>query len=321
MDEELRAKLLDSQNQHKVLAYSMIPRLALLGLSAGAAWRALRGARGLVERSAAPEPKLPIREAIVPLMIPASRKPEPRPTDASVQRRAQPFKAAGAEPASWLKDPITALTQRVGDAAGMLHDPKNPAGRGLAGMLWGDSATSKSDMPLLWPLGGAALGLGLYGGYRGMGAALDRARQHERDSELDAARRRYEEEIAAALPAKTAEAAVPRLSAATAAKLDEIYDRIEASGAEKTAMLGALLGAMMLGGGLSATAAGLGTYNFMTKADEGRQFLNGPLERAALEKALRRRQQALFAGDAVPIVLVPRMAPQRPALERKENQA
>jgi hypothetical protein len=213
---------------------------------------------------------VPLRRSTIPVPVPVDLDAPPRP------RRAK--RAALAPPAEFGKEPLTWVSQRLSHALGTMRAPGTRPGWAhslLSG--WGES--SPGHMPWVYPAGVAAAGAGLYGGYKLTDWLLDRARKHEISSELERARKEYQEAMLGQYAGQKAASADP---------LDALFEK-------QAAVWGPLAGMGLLGMGTIGLASGMGAYHWARDRSKTR----------ALEEAIRRRQEALFAQAPRPIVAIP----------------
>lgn len=249
---------------------------ALFAGAVGAGGRTAQGLGNFLGRNLGGPPKTPLRQSTIPIPVPVDpdRKPAP-------PRR--PKFAALDPPASFAEKPLGWAAQHMANAVGTMKAPgeaMSSAGKLLTG--WG--AKSPKDMPWAYPAGAAAVGAGLYGGYKLTDWLLDKARRNEVDSELEQARREYQEAMMGQYGQK----------AASPDPVDELYDV-----AEKRAFLGGVVGPAvglgLLGMGTVGLGSGVAAYNWGRKQSKSK----------ALEEAIRRRQEALFAQAPRPIMALP----------------
>lgn len=270
---------------------------APLALGIGAGVRGLMGVSPLVARhSDEAGRKLPSRTSVLHVTAPEHLVP---PTRKRIKQAADPVPA----PAAPLPAPSTPTPPLGWNAArsiaaglGML----NPAGknRGWSGWVAGDNASRLSHIPAsaALPVG---LPLAMLGGYGMTDWILDRTRKKELDSEVDNAKKDYEQALydlgTEDETVKTSgEQALPELDALARTYVEKTAT---APAQEKTAIwdTAGLLGAGMLtGGAATALLTGKATYDFLRSRDESK----------VLNEAFRRRQQQLFSQAPFPAMAV-----------------
>lgn len=202
-----------------------------------------------------------------------------------------PLKAAAASPfAHW-------LAKLTGIVA-----PNNRTFRGAAGNMLGDKAQTMADIPWYTPGVVGGLGGGLYGGYMLTDHVLDRMRRNETSSELDDAKRQYEEAIAAQFKSaaltrlasdyaasQTAAAPPPAPPVATQPVKQAIVDTAVA------AMPGWYKGLLLTLAGASGVGAFKTTYDWTNKRSPQR----------VLDEAVRRRQLQRIKQFPQPVFIGP----------------
>lgn len=253
---------------------------ALFAGSVGVGARTLQGLGDFASRNFGDPPKVPLRQSTIPIPVPVNLNPPP-PRRRAVKRAdaAPPLPP----PAEFGKQPLTWAAQHLTNALGTMRAPGDNPGL-LNRAVSGFGARSPGDMPWAYPVGAAAIGAGLYGGYKLTDWLLDKTRRREVDSELEAAKRDYQ----AAMMGQYQEEGQ---KAAGADPIDELYEE----STEKRAILGPAIGLGLLGMGTVGLASGMGAYNWARSRSKTK----------ALEEAIRRRQEALFAQAPRPIMAVP----------------
>ena len=247
----------DPHNALKLQAIQKVLALGLLGFGGGAAFKALSGAKDTVQRNLSDPMTLPNRQVVLPIRYPADREKQ----------------AAGLE----------APAKAIGNALGAFHTPGQPRG-GLTGAFWGDAATKLHDRGFMLPAMAAALVGGPYLGYKLVGALLNKSRVAESQSEVDAARQEYEQELRNGLLAKSAAADDP---------LARAFLHVKA--ADFIPSMNQLLGLALLGGGTAAGLSGLAAYRWGKGSNSGE----------AMQEALKRREMELYARSPRPVIAVP----------------
>jgi hypothetical protein len=270
------------RNVMQAEAMRSIINAALLAGAVGIGGRTLQGLGNFAGRNLGQAPKTPLRQSTIPVPVPVDLSP-PSP------RRGRPrFKAAEAlpalpPPAEIHKQPLTWLAQNAANALGTMKGPgehMSLPGKALSG--WG--SRSIADKPWAYPVGAAAIGAGLVGGYKLTDWLLDRARKNEVDSELAEARKQYEAAMMGQYGQKAA-------SVDPVDPVDALYDATEKS----AGVVGPALGMGLLGMGAIGLGSGMASYN----------WARGRSRTRALEEAIRRRQEALFAQAPRPIMATP----------------
>ena len=160
-----------------------------------------------------------------------------------------------------------------------------PATYGHAGAIGGLDEASAWQKPWAYPLGGAALAGGLYGGWKLTDYLLDKTKNMEQESELEAARKDYEDALAGRRKMASAE---PR-------PLDALADLYE----KRAGWWNEGLGLGLLGTGGIAGLSGLGAYNWTRSIAEDK----------AVEEAVRRRQAQIAEQSPSPIMAIPTPVP------------
>jgi hypothetical protein len=250
-------------------AMRKILHAALFAGALGVGGRTLQGVGDFFGRNLGDPPKVPLRQSTIPVPVPIDLNSRPR----SRTKRADVL----APPAEFHKEPLTWTAQHLANRLGTMRAPGTPEStthRLLSG--WG--AQSPADMPWVYPAGAAAVGAGLYGGYKLTDWLLDKTRKREIDSELEQARKEYQEAMLGQYAGQKTAAVDP---------IDQLF--------EKQAILGKALGLGLLGMGAVGLASGLGSYSWARKHSRSK----------ALEEAIRRRQEALFAQAPRPIMAIP----------------
>jgi hypothetical protein len=271
------------QDPYNVLRAETLRNLGVTARGAAGVGAAVRGAGGLLDLirgTVGPAPKLPVRQQVVTVPIP--RRDEERHKYGAFQAIA----AAAAKQAEAPLSPGTSLAGRALDAAGGLKAPGESPGL-LRDAFWNFSARTPGAMGWALPAGVAMIGGGLYAGHKLTDMALNYAKGREDDSELDAARRRYEAALRGG--AKTAAA-----EANPYPGLDRAFDALEKSASWQD-LISQATGTYALTAGTLAALAGAGAYNYTRSHAEDK----------AVNEALQRRREQLFAAGPPPIVAVP----------------
>lgn len=277
----------------------------------GAGMRGLMGISPLVSRhTGTNERNLPSRTSMLHVMAPEHLTPPPARKRLKQAAGPGPVGTAAAAPAPLPATPTPPVgwgaAAALAKATGML----NPTGkdRGWAGWLAGDAASRGSHIPVsaALPLG---LPLAMAGGYSMTDWILNRTRKKELDSEVDNAKRDYEQalyDLGSGDNVKTSsEQACPELDTLARTYVEKTAAQ------EKTAIwdTAGLIGALALtGGGATAMLTGKATYDFLRSRDEAK----------VLNEAFRRRQQQLFAQAPFPTMAVlDRPAPKKQPTEQE----
>jgi hypothetical protein len=270
---------------------------ALFAGAVGAGGRTLQGLHHFLRRNLAPPPKIPLRQSVIPVPVAVDKEAAARPLHAVGLRLAAALEKSALEPpARFGSEPGRWTAEHVAHLAGLMR-PQGANWGSARNFMTGWGAANMGDKPWVIPAAAAAVGGGLYGGYKLTDWLLDKTRRREQDSELEAAKRRYE----AAL--------MGRFDKEAAAGSDPL-DELAASCMEKDAALGTLAGLALLGMGTIGLGSGLASYNWARSRSRTK----------ALEEAIRRRQEALFAQSPRPIMAVPIPRP-RPAREKAGSAA
>jgi hypothetical protein len=267
-------------NQLKARSIEQLLQMGLLSAGAGMALRGASGALNLFDRNTTSPPKIPNRTVVLPIRMPVRRQPEEEKLAAAPAAPAKPGLLSG-------------IAENLGHMSGVFAPVVNGVEqmRGpLMGRLMGDNAATFSDIPWAWPASAAALGGGLYGGYKLTDSLFDSARKNEVDSELAAARNEYEQALNA-----------QHLGKQASDDLDFVY--------EKRAIINKGLGMLGLLNAMLAGGAGLATYNWARSRSEG----------DALNEAVRRRNRQLYDSSPRPVIAMPvpyhmPPAPKKPAI-------
>lgn len=242
---------LKTQAMQQVLA--TIPLMALVGGGA-------RGAVGLMNF---------LQRSTRPTIQPQKRR--------SVLTLPVPTKMAAAAPNNWYQNLARTLT----DTFRITHPGGTPANRGTwTSFMAGDNATHAGDLPWKLP---ATFGLGVasgLGGYKLMDSALDQTRKMETDSELEAAKARYEDALRGTYQ-KHASTESPAPD-----PLEATYDWMEKQGG-LGGMAGLYLTAMLTAG----MGTGMATYDY-TRARSRDKIL---------AEAAKRRRAQIFQQTQMPM--------------------
>jgi hypothetical protein len=223
-----------------------------------------------------------MRESFVRIPVPVAVKTKAE-RDAMLAAAAQQDKEAGF--AKLAEGALDWLSRPVASAGGLLRQPgqaANPLQNATGG--WGESSAWR--MPWAVPAGALALGGGLYGGWKLTDYLLDKTRSAEQESELEAARKDYENALAGRRKLAAA--------GAVSSPLDELADRYE-----KRALWNELAGPALLGTGALALGSGIGAYNWTRSLAEDK----------AVEEAVRQRQAQIAEQSPSPVMAIPMPMP------------
>ena len=266
-------------NNAQVDAVRNLLGLAGTSLALGAGVRGLSGLGSFFGRNVSGAPKTPQRQTFVRIPVPVKvRSRAERDAMLAAAVEAQDKEAGFVKLADWAKT--------IADTAGLLRRPgqiPNLLQEHLGG--WGQ--TDMSKMPWVYPTATlGALGGGLYGGWKLTDLLLDKTKNMEQESELEAARQEYEKALAGRRKIASAEA--------KPSPLDELADRYE-----KRALLSELTGTGLALAGGTALLSGIGTYNWARSLSEEK----------AVEEAVRRRQAQIAEQAPSPIMAIPTPVP------------
>jgi hypothetical protein len=266
-----------ASNQAQVDVMRQLLGLAGTTFALGAGARGVVGLGNFLNRNLVGPPRTPMRQSFVRIPVPVDVEDD---EDGRRQRKAAAASPPLPSPPSPQpqSDALGGLARYFTENLGLLRSPGEAVGslrNNLSG--WGEEQWSK--MPWAYPVGAAALGGGLYGGWKLTDYLLDKTRTREQESELDEARRNYEQALASRY--KTADTATP---------LDKL-----AAYAEKQGLWNEALGVGLLGGGLLAGTSALATYNWTRNRSRAR----------AIEEAVKRRQAQLTEQAPTPVMAIP----------------
>lgn len=149
------------------------------------------------------------------------------------------------------------------------------------GLLSGVKPTSWKNVPATWAVGVPLAAAAAYGGFQGVDALADWRRLRERDSEIEEAKRIYQEELAALSEKKAND---PNFKV-----LDEMEDaltQLEKQGTSLNDLQNGLLSLYLPLAGLSFMGGGILGHNYGKKRSE----------RELIEKAMRRRSKRRMHG-------------------------
>lgn len=270
----LQAKMQMPGNQNTV---RLARGVGALSLGAFGIMAALRGAHGLADvyrGSHSPPPRLPMRRNVVTVDVPSREKDAGGPCVDAARAFARIKRAAG--PAD------VGLVPKVVDFFGGL---KAPGGQNWGvgnDTLWNYAGRGIADKPALFAANALGVIGGGYAGYKLTDMALDKSKDVEQDSELDAAKKRYE---AALMPKSAADD-----------RLGRVYDLLMEKGANMLGPLNLPAGAYMLAATLMAGGGAVAGYNWQQDHDGNKQ----------VQDAMRLRRERLFAGGPPPLYAVPR---------------
>lgn len=277
-DAMLQAAMQDPSNRIRADVAGKILALGLGAAGAGVAARGIGGLSGLFQATQGPAPKVPARRRVIRM---DSLGVDP------TKQASGPLEAA-AEAAATVKaaeEPLTGLSgmgAKALNAVGGIQQKGQEWGP-IARTFWNPDATIPTSMPWTWLAAPAAAVGGLYAGHKLTDMALKPGEQAERDSELTAAKQRYEQAISG--------------GSKMAAALDEGADALlEKSGvASWTDLLARFAGPALLTGG-AAAAGGAALGYRLGSADDDRQ---------AMESALNERRKQLASESPPPLVVLP----------------
>ena len=185
---------------------------------------------------------------------------------------------------NWPRD----LTATIADALGLIRRPGEQVGA-IRDAIGGWNEPNLMQKPWAWAPTGAALGGGLYGGWKLTDYLLDKTKNMEQESELEAARKDYEDALASRRKIASA--------GATSSPLEILADRYE-----KRALLNEGLGLGLLGLGAIGLGSGVGAYNWTRSLAEDR----------AVEEAVKRRQAQIAEQAPSPVMAIPTPVPVMP---------
>jgi hypothetical protein len=254
-------------------AMRRVLQLALFSGTAGVGARALQGIGDFVGRAAGRDPKPAARPLALPIPVPVT-----------LPRRRKSAQAAD-EPG-----PLGRLARYITTQVPWMHQP---------GTLSGWQNPNMADKSWVYPAGAAAAAGGLYGGYKLTDFILDRTKKREQESELERARRDYQEALMGQYPPKAASAgdALDALYEASREKRANLVTRTLAGLPETVAgeLPPWLVGTALTGMGTLAVGSGLASYNWARDHSQTK----------ALEEAIRRRQEQLAAQSPPSLMAVP----------------
>lgn len=266
-------------------ARQQILHLGLAGLGIGAGAGALSGLRDFVtRRSPIPAGRRlgGLRPAVIQVGTPEPEEEERRPALKA---------AADAAPAVTPMNPLEAPASQVAKMPADWSRPTGGAGSGLMRWLSGKDEPDIWNKPWVAPAATAAVGAGLYGGYKGVTGLLELRRKSDREKELDDAKKEYRDALMSQYAAGGKYAAAP---SPLAAALDEL------AGMSKEAIgAGGVAGGYLAMAGLLAGGAGLGTYAYVkSHAPESR-----------LAKAIQQRERLRWSTHPPEIYAVGKPTP------------
>jgi hypothetical protein len=312
---EFQANMQDGGNQFPART---LRNIGMAGVGAFGLLAAIRGLKGLGDvwsGSHAPPPTLPTRQQF--LTVPVPRR----------EKRAGPYQqlAAGCaaiqkNAASWAPGPGEWTAAKVLDTLGLI---KNQAGSNWSAnkeLFMNHAAKTVQDMPWALPTAVAAIGGGAYLGHTLTDSALNAAKSHETDTELEESKRQYEQAL--------------RPKAAAAHPLGDLYDHIEkTAGAPEDPMragyllatalleptiekaaynigpLNPLLGMYLTAAGATGLGSGIAAYNWARGHDEQKLVAD----------ALKQRRERMFAQGPASLYAVPQeVDPNEPELHPPE---
>ncbi len=283
-----------ASNLYQARAGVNLAKLFGLGLAGGATIAGVSGLKDLWTGTQSPPPKLPLRQQFITVPV-RSREKEAGPLT----------KAAHAFLMLKQANP-PAITPGEYAAGSVLEPflPKPGEDPGWSDTFMNFDADSLSKIP--WWVMGAPLALagGAYLGHKATSSVLGKSKDNETNSELNQAKKRYEQ----ALIPKTAN----EKQGAVVTMLDALYDKLEKQASDPlTAGYSAAdeilksannygygntaLGAAGLASLLIAAGSGVGAYNWSRGGDEDN----------SIDEALRQRREKLYAAGPPPIVAIP----------------
>lgn len=261
-------------------ALKQVGQIGLMGLSLGAGTKALLGIRDLFSRPSFAPPKIGPRPSVIEVNVPEEQEEQEE------QRKSRRKMAADQPPAPGvLLDPVETPSGTV--------QPPIPPGpippSGWMSYLAGLSSTGIKDKPLFFPGAVGAGMLGIYGGWKGVGAISDWHHDLARKRELEDAKREYRNALVEQYNSDK------RAADNVAGVLDELAGRMV-----KTAFSGGeALGSYLTLAGLLAAGSGMATYNYVkSRTPENR-----------LAKAIKQRERLRWASRAPEIYAVSKPTP------------
>lgn len=283
-------------------AWKQILQIGLLGLGTGAGTRALLGMRDLFSRPSYAPPKIGPRPAVVEVNVPQA------PEEVEQQRKLRRKLAADASPQPGRAlEPIDTPQGPTTPDIPAIQGYDKPPSSGFWDYVWGKSHVPIKSKPFFWPAAIGAGMLGLYGGWKGVGAISDWHHEQARKRELEDAKREYRNALVEQFNSDKS------ASASVATDLDALAASITKQ-ASAHDMAGAALGGYLTLAGLLAAGSGMATYNYVkSKTPENR-----------LAKAIKQRERLRWASRPPEIYAVskPSIAPEpTTALQDESAQA
>jgi hypothetical protein len=262
-------------NQLQVDALKNILGIGTGALALGAGARGLSGLGSFFGRNVGGGPRTPQRQSFVRIPVPVAVRSRAERDEllAATEQDKEAGLAKLAEDALTTVANMGGLLRQPGQKPGLLHET-------FGG--WNEPGMLQKPWTYL-PAAAAAAG-GLYGGWKLTDYLLDKTKNVEQESELEAARKDYEEALAGRR----------KLASAESGPLDEL-----AALYEKRALLNEGLGLATLGLGGIAALSGLGTYNWTRSIAEDK----------AVEEAVKRRQAQIAEQSPSPIMAIPTPVP------------
>jgi hypothetical protein len=268
-------------NQDQVDALRTVLGLGGGALALGAGVRGLSSLSGFLSRNLGGPARTPQRQSFVRIPVPVKvRTPAER--DALLAA-AEEEKEAGF--AKLAEDALTWASRNMANAGGLLRHPGQEENL-LQSQFGGWGNPGFFQKPWAVPAAAAAIGGGLYGGWKLTDYLLGKTRTAEQESELEEARKEYEGALAGRRKLASAAAGPEPLDA-----LADLY--------EKQALWPEAKGlGLLLGGGL-LLGSGVGGYNWARSLSAEK----------AIEEAVKRRQAQIAEQAPSPIMAIPTPVP------------
>jgi hypothetical protein len=266
-------------NQTQVEALNNILAWGGGALALGAGARGLSGLGSFLNRNLGGGVQTPQRQSFVRIPVPVKVKTREE-RDAMLAAAQEQEKEAG------FAKLAASATQTMADWMGLLRRPNEIPGA-LHNAFAGWNQADMLNKPWVLPTGAAAIGGGLYGGWKLTDYLLDKTKDVEQESELEEARKDYENALAGRRKVAAANAA-PKA-------LDALADLYEKRGGWWDQLKGT---GLLLGGGI-ALGSGLGAYNWTRSLAEDK----------AVEEAVKRRQSQITEQAPSPVMAIPTPVP------------
>lgn len=265
-------------------ALKQVGQIGLMGLSLGAGTKALLGIRDLFSRPSFAPPKIGPRPSVIEVNVPEEQEEQ------EGQRKPRRKMAADQPPAPGvLLDPVETPSGTVQPP--IPPGPKSTAPSGWMDYLAGLYHTDVKSKPWFLPGAVGAGMLGIYGGWKGVGAISDWHHDLARKRELEDAKREYRNALVEQYNSDK------RAADNVAGVLDELAGRMVKSSASNLG--GAALGSYLTLAGLLAAGSGMATYNYVkSRTPENR-----------LAKAIKQRERLRWASRAPEIYAVSKSTP------------